>query len=114
MARGAFMGLPWEIGRESYPADFGVDPEAEIRLDGSTAIQKFSAVESEIVRIAKGAGVIFADGTEHIVCGVVLEPTKEMNRPDTQGDVQSAAEVAAAAERWKKEFGVIGLQHRDD
>jgi DNA adenine methylase len=49
---------------------------------------------------------------ERYVLGVVLEPTKEMNKADSQGDLYSADEVRQACHKFMEHYGVMGLQHK--
>jgi hypothetical protein len=53
----------------------------------------------------------FADGDEHYVLGVVLEPQDPTNPLDSQGDVYDAATIRQAAYKFMEEFRNIGLQH---
>ncbi len=49
---------------------------------------------------------------ERFVLGIVLEPTKEMNQPDTQNDVYSAEEIAKASDIFMSDYQQIGIQHK--
>ncbi len=92
---------------------FGLDLHRR-PLDGPSEVTKFSAAPAEVARVAKDAGITYPDGSQHLVVGVVLEPTKEMGQPDTQGDVYSADEIRQAEATWRSEFRAIGLQHSAD
>lgn len=62
--------------------------------------------------LAKGFS-IFKTAEERFVLGIVLEPTKELNKPDSQGDIYSAAEVAKAADNFMEQYQQIGVQHKE-
>lgn len=51
---------------------------------------------------------------ERVVIGIVLEPTKELNKPDTQRDVYTADEVKKAAYNFMQNYQNVGLQHQAD
>lgn len=62
--------------------------------------------------LAKGFS-IFKTAEERFVLGIVLEPTKELNKPDSQGDIYSADEVRMAADKFMEEYQQIGVQHSE-
>ncbi len=51
---------------------------------------------------------------ERYVLGIVLEPTLEMNAPDSQGDVYSAEEVRLAALSFMEDYQIMGVQHKEE
>lgn len=57
---------------------------------------------------------LLKSGEEKIVYGVVLEPTKELNKPDSQGDIYSAQEVRQACHKFMEDYRTMGLQHREE
>ncbi len=62
--------------------------------------------------LAKGFRIQKTD-EERLVIGVVLEPTLEMNAPDTQNDVYSAAEIAKASDAFMTDWQQIKIQHSE-
>jgi DNA adenine methylase len=63
---------------------------------------------------------ILKSGEEQFILGVVLEPTKELNKPDYQDDIYSAEEVRSACHKWMADYRVrkdaadvvdMGIQH---
>lgn len=65
---------------------------------------KAPAVVEKRVRLLKSK-------EERYVLGVVLEPTLELNKPDSQNDVYSAEDVRQAAYNFMENYQTIGIQH---
>jgi hypothetical protein len=82
-----------------------------IGVGGAQAIGKASA---ETERVLQRPIPVFKTTEDRFVLGIVLEPTKELNQPDSQNDVYSADEVREAAYGFMEDYQAIGLQHRDD
>lgn len=107
--------------REGLVAIYGIVKEAETAAaDGSVA----KAVNAQIVR--DGLRVVLASARvekaedqaaaeERYILGVVLEPTDGTDgaelKPDTQGDIYSAADVRRAAHAWMEQHGKVDLDH---
>jgi hypothetical protein len=70
-------------------------------LAGSATIHKAGEVEGEV--------------EERYILGLVLEPTDGTDgaplKPDTQGDVYSAADIRRTAHKWMASYGEIDLNH---
>lgn len=62
-----------------------------------------------VKRLIKAA----APEEQRFCLGIVLEPTLEMNQPDSQLDVYSAAEVEKAAHDWMEDYQQLGVQHKE-
>lgn len=62
-------------------------------------------------RVEKSVRLLKSD-EERYVLGVVLEPTLELNKPDSQGDVYSAEDVRQAAYNFMQKSQTIGIQHK--
>jgi hypothetical protein len=88
-----------------------VPPSVVVTVEVSTA-PAAPAPAPEPVRTFKA--LITKADEERVVIGVVLEPTKEMNQPDTQGDVYSADEVKKSAYNYMERHQTVGLQHKSD
>lgn len=84
-----------------------------VTIESGTQVTTSKASEETEALIHKTIP-IFKTTEERFVLGIVLEPTKELAQPDSQGDVYSAQEVREAAYKFMEEFQTIGLQHRDD
>lgn len=69
--------------------------------------------QSETEKILSKGFSIFKTAEERFVLGIVLEPTKELNKPDSQGDIYSADEVRTAADKFMEEYQQIGVQHKE-
>jgi len=71
-----------------------------------------------VAKSASGAGRVekrvrlLKSDEERYVLGVVLEPTLELNKPDSQGDVYSAEDVRQAAYNFMQNSQTIGIQHK--
>ena len=61
-----------------------------IAVGSAQAIGKASA---ETERLLQRPIPVFKTAEDRFVLGIVLEPTKELNKPDSQNDVYSADEV---------------------
>lgn len=88
-----------------------------VDLGGDTVRVTIEAVDPEEVATAKAATEIreipiLKTTEERYVLGVVLEPTKEMGKADSQGDLYSAEEVRQAAHKYMEHYGTLGLQHQ--
>lgn len=96
----------------------GVDVPNGIRVTVETidavAVVPTGKASAETQAILSKRIPIFKTGEERFVLGVVLEPTLEMGKPDSQNDVYSAEEVRKSSDRFMEEFGTIGLQHQAD
>ncbi len=89
--------------------DLASDRSPVDRSWGREPVAKSSALRVAFRPIAKGAS---ADGYQRVVTGVVLEPTLELDQPDSQNDVYSKADVEAAAYSFAEKGNFqIGLQH---
>jgi len=72
-----------------------------------------------VVKSASGAGRVekrvrlLKSAEERYVLGVVLEPTLELNKPDSQGDVYSAEDVRQAAFNFMQKHQTMGIQHEE-
>jgi hypothetical protein len=85
------------------PIDFGDDRRPARKAAGP----------SEMVDFLMAMPIIKRDAEQRLVTGIVLEPTKEMGQPDSQGDLYSAAEVEQAALRFMENYQQLGLQHQE-
>lgn len=65
---------------------------------------------SKSMRLIKAA----SPEEQHFCLGIVLEPTLEMNQPDSQLDVYSAAEIEKCAHAWMETYSQqLGVQHKE-
>lgn len=100
------------LDSEDLSDDLAGGIRVTIESGGETAKVGKASAETEAVLTKRLP--VFKTDEERFVLGVVLEPTKELQKPDSQSDVYSADEVRQAAYRFMEEYQTIGLQHRDD
>lgn len=105
--------LVWKA-LDSAQVDIPDGLKITFELGAPTAKAVAAKPTAETEAILKRNIPVFKTSEERIVIGVVLEPTKEMDKPDSQGDIYSAAEVQKAAYKFMEEFQVIGLQHQSN
>lgn len=87
----------------------GVRISVELADDSEASAPELSASTSAV--LAKSLRLM-KTAEERFVLGVVLEPTKEMGEPDSQGDVYSAEAVRLAADKFMAEYQNMGRQHQ--
>lgn len=88
--------------------------DAPIDLTIGVGVYSVGKASAETERVLQRPIPVFKTAEERFVLGIVLEPTKELNKPDSQNDVYSADEVREAAYGFMEDYQAIGLQHRDD
>lgn len=83
------------------------------RLSKSLGILISAEEPVEVSPVMKDARqvALLKSSEERFVFGVVLEPTKELGKPDSQGDIYSAEEVRQSCHKFMEQHRNIGLQH---
>ncbi len=89
-------------------------PAVDLRLTIEEVTTSIGKASTETEAILAKKCQVFKTEEERFVLGIVLEPTKEMNQPDSQGDIYSAESVRKSAYLFMEEYQTIGLQHRED